>query len=179
MKTPLIEKLTDMRRKSGLSYDKLGEKTGISASTINRWYNGQGVPSLDEIELLCDAMGFDIKDIFVTVGKQELTATQAIGYQGAEVMVEHYEARLTAEREKREILQSHHEQRINEINESHAKSVAYLMEEIKRLRGERDSSREASLNLAGKKHTVFWVLVGIDVVMAILLFIALFTGPIV
>lgn len=167
MKTPLIEKLTEFRSKSGLSYDKLEEKTGISASTINRWYNGKGVPSLDEIEMLCDAMGFDITDIFVTVGKQEMTATQAIGYQGAEVMVEHYEARLLAKDEKYNLLQAHHDQRIKEISESHTKSIGYLMEEIKRLRGERDSARETSLQVVGKKHRVFGVLAVICVIMGI------------
>lgn len=179
MKTPLIEKLTEYRIESGLSYDKLGERTGISSSTICRWYKGQGVPSLDEIEMLCEAMGHDISDIFVTIGKQEMVATQSIGYQGAEVMVEHYEARLAAKDEKYNILQAHHEQRILEINENHAKSVSYLMDEIKRLRVERDSARETSLAVVGKKQRVFWVLVAIDIIMAILLFIALFTGPIV
>lgn len=179
MKTPLIEKLTEYRIESGLSYDKLGERTGISSSTICRWYKGQGVPSLDEIEMLCEAMGHDISDIFVTIGKQEMVATQSIGYQGAEVMVEHYEARLAAKDEKYNILQAHHEQRILEINENHAKSVSYLMDEIKLLRVERDSARETSLAVVGKKQRVFWVLVAIDIIMAILLFIALFTGPIV
>ncbi len=167
MKTPLIEKLTEYRIESGLSYDKLGEKTGISSSTICRWYKGQGVPSLDEIEMLCDAMGHDISDIFITVGKQEMVATQSIGYQGAEVMVEHYEARLTAEREKREMLQSHHEQRIEEINASHDKSVKYLMDEVKRLRFERDSARETSLQVVGKKHKVFRVLSVICIIMGV------------
>lgn len=167
MKTPLIEKLTEFRSKSGLSYDKLEEKTGISASTINRWYNGKGVPSLDEIEMLCDAMGFDITDIFITIGKQEMTATQAIGYQGAEVMVEHYEARLKAKDEKYDLLKEHHSQRIEELNGSHKRTIEYLKEEIKRLRNERDSARETSLQVVGKKHRVFGVLAVICVIMGI------------
>ena len=167
MKTPLIEKLTEFRSKSGLSYDKLEEKTGISASTINRWYNGKGVPSLDEIEMLCDAMGFDITDIFITIGKQEMTATQAIGYQGAEVMVEHYEARLKAKDEKYDLLKEHHSQRIEELNGSHKRTIEYLKEEIKRLRNERDSARKTSLQVVGKKHRVFGVLAVICVIMGI------------
>lgn len=167
MKTPLIEKLTEYRNECGLSYDKLEQKTGISSSTICRWFKGQGVPSLDEIEMLCYAMGHDISDIFVTIGKQEMVATQSIGYQGAEVMVEHYEARLTAKDEKYNVLQSHHEQRILEINENHARVVDYLKEEIKRLRGERDSARETSLEVVGKKHRVYIVLSAICIVMGI------------
>lgn len=167
MKTPLIEKLTEYRNECGLSYDKLEQKTGISSSTICRWYKGQGVPSLDEIEMLCDAMGHDIADIFLTVGKQEMVATQNIGYQGADVMVEHYEARLVAKDEKYNLLQAHHEQRIIEINESHKKVVDYLMKEIDRLRGERDSARDTSLEVVGKKHKVFQVLSIICIAMGL------------
>lgn len=167
MKTPLIEKLTEFRSKSGLSYDKLEEKTGISASTINRWYNGKGVPTLEEIEILCDAMGFDIQDIFITVGKQEMVATQAIGYQGAEVMVEHYEARLVAKDEKYALLQEHHIQRLEEINANHTRSIEYLKSEIVRLRKERDSARETSLEVVGKKHRVFSAMAIICVVMGV------------
>lgn len=167
MKTPLIEKLAEYRTESGLSYDKLGDKTGISSSTICRWFKGQGVPSLDEIEMLCDAMGHDIADIFITVGKQEMVATQGIGYQGAEVMVEHYEARLSAKDEKYNLLQSHHEQRINEINDNHSRAIEYLKEEINRLRHERDSARGTSLDVVGKKQRVFIVLSVICIIMGI------------
>ena len=167
MKTPLIEKLTEFRIDCGLSYDKLGDRTGISASTICRWYKGQGVPGLDEIELLCEAMGHDISEIFVTVGKQELVATQTIGYQGAEAMSQHYEARLAAKDEKYALLQEYHTQRIEEINANHSRAVEYLKSEIDRLRGERDSARVASLDVVGKKQKVFIVLSAICIAMGI------------
>lgn len=169
MKTPLIEKLTEYRVESGLSYDKLGDKTGISASTICRWYKGQGVPSLDEIELLCEAMGHDISDIFVTVGKQEMVATQSIGYQGANAMVEHYEARLAAKDELYRQLQGHHSQRMEQENAHHEKQIAYYDKEIERLRG-------VVASLTAKKNIVFWVLVGIIVLLLIALSLALGTN---
>ena len=115
--------------------------------------------------MLCDAMGFDITDIFVTVGKQEMTATQAIGYQGAEVMVEHYEARLLAKDEKYDLLQQHHNHRIEELNNSHRRSIEYLKEEISRLREERDSARQTSLVVVSKKHNVYRVMSIICIVL--------------
>lgn len=197
MKTPLIEKLTEFRSDCGLSFDKLGEKAGISGTTINRWYNGKGCPSLEEIEILCDAMGHDIREIFVEVGKQEMVATQSIGYQGAEAMVEHYEARLAAKDEKYNLLQAHHEQRIEEINGNHGRAVEYLKEDIKRLRKERDEYRsecealkvssaeeisrahKAASDVTGKKHVVYWVSTGLNVLLAIAVIIALLTDSII
>lgn len=130
-------------------------------------------------------------ELFAEVGKQEMVATEKIGYQGAEVMIEHYEQRLKAKDEKYELLQTHHDQRIKEINENHRLSVDYLKDEIKRLRGELDVANEAATalattasnltqatsNLTGKKHVVFWVLAGLNVLLAILLWFALRTGP--
>ena len=179
MKTQILEKLNDLKNKSGKSYEDVHEDLGFATSTVHRWHKGESTPDIDDLTTLVEYYGGNMRDLFAAVGQQEMTATQSIGYQGADVMVEHYEARLAAKDEKYNVLQAHHEQRILEINESHAKSVSYLMDEIKRLRGERDSARETSLAVVGKKQAVFWSLVGIDVIMAILLFIALFTGPIV
>lgn len=179
MKTQILEKLNDLKNKSGKSYEDVHEDLGFATSTVHRWHKGESTPDIDDLTTLVEYYGGNMRDLFAAVGQQEMTATQSIGYQGADVMVEHYEARLAAKDEKYNILQAHHEQRILEINENHAKSVSYLMDEIKRLRGERDSARETSLAVVGKKQAVFWALVGIDVIMAILLFIALFTGPIV
>lgn len=189
MKTPLIEKLTEFRSESGLSYDKLEEKTGISASTINRWYNGKGVPSLDEIEMLCDAMGFDIKDIFITVGKQEMTATQDIGYQGAQAMVAHYDARLQAKDDQQKMLLEHHKQAI----EHRDKVVDYLKKQVELMQKERITSREeldaerkranaaeaAVKDMDRKRHNIFWIMGIICSCLSVGLVIALFSNSIV
>lgn len=180
MKTPLIEKLTEFRTESGLSFAKLSEKTGFSDTTICRWFKGQGVPSLDEIEVLCEAMGRDIRDIFETVGKLEMTATQNIGYQGADVMVEHYEARLSAKDAMIAQIKEHHAQRIEQEQQHHAKSIEYLKNEIDRLRGERDSARDTSLQVVSKKHKVYQsmfvacIILGVTIVLLIVLLIIAF-----
>lgn len=197
MKTQILEKLNDLKIKSGKSLEDVHEALGFATSTVHRWHKGESNPDIDQLTSLVEFYGGSMEKLYAEVGKQEMNATQAIGYQGADAMAEHYEARLAAAKEKYDLLQNHHDQRIKEINENHGKSVEYLKDEIKRLRQERDDARKESADMevdflrkiadankaasdvTGKKHIVFWVLVGIDVLMAILLFIALFTGPIV
>lgn len=188
MKTPLIEKLTEYRIESGLSYDKLGERTGISSSTICRWYKGQGVPSLDEIEMLCDAMGHDISDIFVTIGKQELTATQNIGYQGADAMVAHYEARLQGKDDQQKMLQEHHKQAIehrDKVIDYLKKQVEIMQQDRVQTRSELDAERDRAdaaeahvKDMDRKRHNIFWIMGIICSCLSVGLVIALFSNSI-
>lgn len=193
MKTQILEKLNDLKNKSGKSFESVHDALGFATSTVHRWHRGESEPDMEQLTQLVEYYGGTMEELFVAVGRQEMTATQQIGYQGADVMVEHYEARLKAADEKYALLKEHHDQRVQEINDNHSKSVEYLKEEISRLRQERDDARKACEDLklssadqiskanktandvTGKKHTVFWVLVGIDVLMAVALIIALLT----
>ena len=185
MKTPIIARLESIRKRNGLSFDDASERSGFSTSTLRRWWKGESIPSVEDVENLAEAMGGTAEEVFAAVGKQEMIETQTIGYQGAAVMSTQYEERLKAKDEKYNLLKEHHDQRINEINDQHKKSVEYLKDEIKRLREELDTANKAAVDLAAaatalasKKHKVFWVLAGANVLLAILLFVALKTGPI-
>lgn len=192
MRAQILEKLNDLKIKSGKSFESAHEELGFATSTIHRWHKGESEPDLEQLTKLVEYYGGSMEDLFAAVGKQELTATQAIGYQGADVMVEHYEQRLKSKDEKYDLLQAHHEQRVIEINDNHKRSVEYLLKEIDRLKSELDIANKAAIDLAkaatdlaesnksfsGKKHIVFWVLGATNVVLAVLLFFALRTGPI-
>lgn len=167
MKTQILEKLNDLKNQSGKSFEDIHAALGFATSTLHRWHKGESTPDIDDLTALVEYYGGSMEDLFAAVGKQELTATQTIGYQGAEVMVEHFKAQLAAKDEKYAILQAHHEQRIEEINAHHEKSVEYLKSEVERLRGERDSARGTSLEVVGKKHRVFIVLSAICIAMGI------------
>lgn len=167
MKTQILEKLNDLKIKSGKSFEDVHDALGFAASTVHRWHKGESNPDMDQLTTLVEFYGGSMDKLYAEVGKQEMTATANIGYQGADAMVEHYEARLTAAKEKYDLLQAHHSQRVEEINESHRKSIEYLKEEVKRLRDERDSARGTSLEVVGKKHRVFGVLAVICVVMGL------------
>ena len=185
MKTQILEKLNDLKANSGKSFEAAHEALGYSASTIHRWHKGESEPDLEQLTALVEFYGGSMDILFAAVGKQEMAATQAIGYQGADVMVEHYEQRLKAKDEKYDLLKEHHNQRIEEINSNHGRAVKYLTDEIGRLRGELDIANQAAVDLSkaataltGKKHIVFWVLAGVDALLAVLLYFALRTGPI-
>jgi len=186
MKTQILEKLNQWKVQSGKSYEDAHDATGYATSTIHRWHKGESDPDLEQLTTIVEFWGGNMQELFADVGKQEIAATQAIGYQGADVMVEHYEARLAAAKEKHDLLQAHHSQRVEEINESNKRVVDYLKNEIDRLRNERDSARGTSLAVVDKKHRVFAALVIICIVMGIaisllivLLIIAFKTGPII
>ena len=166
MKTQILEKLNDLKNQSGKSFEDVHNALGFATSTIHRWHKGESTPDIDDLTALVEYYGGSMEDLFAAVGKQELTATQSIGYQGADVMVEHYEARLAAKDEKYALLQEHHTQRIEEINANHERSVAYLKEEIVRLRAERDSARGTSLEVVGKKHFVYRSAIIVSVFLA-------------
>lgn len=185
MKTQVLEKLNEYKRKSGKSLDAVQENLGYARSTVQRWLKGESNPDMEQLEELVEFFGGSMEDLYAAVGKQEMIATEKIGFQGADAMVEHYEQRLKAKDEKYDLLKEHHNQRLEEINANHGRAVQYLKDEIKRLREELDIANSAAVELSkaaasltGKKYTVFWVLVGANVLLAILLFVALSTGPI-
>lgn len=180
MKAHILEKLNDLKIKSGKSLEAVHEKYGYATSTVHRWLKGESDPTLEQLTNMVEFFGGNMHDLFAEVGKQELTVTQTIGYQGANAMVEHYEQRLLAKDEKYQLLKDHHEQRVEEINENHGRSVKYLKDEIERLRGELDTANKAAMELAkavsdslGKKHIVFWVMAGIIGLLCVCLIFAI------
>lgn len=178
MKTQILEKLNDLKAQSGKSFENVHEALGYATSTVHRWHKGESVPDMDQLTNLVEFYGGSMEKLFAAVGKQELAATQNIGYQGADAMVEHYEARLLAKDEKYTMAQEYNASRIEDINNNHTRAVEYLKDEIKRLRDELELANRAALNLTSKKYTVFWALIGIIAMLCVLLFIALRTGPI-
>lgn len=172
MKTQILEKLNDLKTKSGKSYDAVRDALGYATSTVSRWHKGDSEPDLDQLTNLVEFYGGSMEELFAAVGKQELTATQSIGYQGADVMVEHYEARLKAKDDLLAQAQHYHDQRLQQEKEHHQKSVDYLTLEIERLRGVVSS-------LTAKRNVVFWVLVCIIVALLFALSLALGTDAII
>lgn len=185
MRVHILEKLNSLKLQSGKSLEAVHEALGYSTSTVHRWLKGETEPDLEQLTRLVEFFGGSMEEIFSAVGQSEMAATQAIGYQGAEAMVQHYEARLQAKDDLYAQLQAHHDQRIVEITANHAKSIEYLKAEIVRLRSERDEARQSSIqaqdaarSITGKKHIVFWVLAGIDALMALALIFALMTDSV-
>lgn len=58
----LAKQLRDAIRKSGLSENELGRRSGVSQSTINRFVRGRDI-QLGSVQRLCEALGLDYLDV--------------------------------------------------------------------------------------------------------------------
>lgn len=196
MKTQITEKLINMRERSGLSYETLSEKTNFSKSTLHRWFSGEAAPSVDDLPILVSAMDGDIGEIYESVARQEMVATQNIDYEGATAMVARYETEIAALRERLALINDHHDREIANMRDHYAhnikllddahalaldrrdktyeRSVSYLKERVEKL-DERAAAAEARLReLDARRHNVFW-----GMLIVIVLLIALFVLAIV
>lgn len=172
MKTQILEKLNDLKIKSGKSFEDVHDALGFAASTVHRWHKGESNPDIDQLTTLVEFYGGSMEKLYAEVGKQEMVATANIGYQGANAMVEHYEARLQAKDNLLLEYERHFGCLLNQEKEHHQASIDYLTKEIERL-------RTVVHSLTSKRNVVFWVLVGIIVLLLAALSFALATDAIV
>lgn len=163
MKTRILEHMQTLRKDSGFSLTTLHEKTSFATTTLHRWFSGESSPDIYELTTLVEAMGGSMTDLFADVGKQEMQSTQAIEYQGAVAMQEHYATRLAAAKDKLDMLQTHHEQAIKTQQDTYDRSVQYLKEQVREMKYERANLQErvSVLNkrnedLDRRRHNVFW-----------------------
>lgn len=182
--------------KSNQSYDHIAQRSNLSKATVSRAANQLPV-SRQTLDIL--AAYFEVGEQFSTIaGEANLScafATELTGelrqtrayYEAKAVSVrQHYEEQIAALREQN-ARQEQERTREREMQErNYDKSTAYLKAECERLRAERDEARaqaasasKATSDITGKKHIVFWVLAGIDLLMAVALIIALLTDSIV
>lgn len=177
------------------SYDKIAAATNISKATLSRLVQ-KHTASRYTLDVL--AAYFEIGEkyqelvgssdhtcAFAAELTEELRQTRAY-YEAKAVSVrQHYEEQLTALREQNVRQEQERTREREQQQRSYDASVSYLKTEVERLRSDLDKARsdaasasKASGDIIGKKHTVFWVLVAIDVLMAIALIIALMTDSI-
>lgn len=177
------------------SYEKIAAATNISKTTLSRVvqqhkasrYTLDVLAAFFEIgekyqELVGDA---EHSCAFAAELTEELRSTRAYYEDKAVSVRNHYEEQLENLRAQnaRQELERNREREAQQ--KTYDASVGYLKAEIERLRSEladtrsnAQSANKAASDITGKKHTVFWVLVGIDVLMAIALIIALMTDSI-
>lgn len=177
------------------SYDKIATATTISKTTLSRLVK-QHTASRYTLDVL--ASYFEIGEkyqelvgnteqscAFAAELTEELRSTRAY-YEAKAVSVRaHYEEQLASLREQCARQEAERTRERETQQRTYENSVNYLKAEVERLRAERDEARisaasasKATSDIAGKKHVVFWVLAGIDLLMAVALIIALMTDSI-
>lgn len=148
--------LIKLKESQKISFSALQDKTGITSSTLCRWFKGEGNPTVDELETIFTALGGDIRDVFADVGEQELRASRKIDYMGADALLADFErrekiykdncdARIAHQIELREKLQESfhtaiaslektHADALKKRDETYSSSVGYLKEDLRVIR---------------------------------------------
>lgn len=188
--------LIRLKEKKKISFTFLQEKTGISDSTLCRWFKGEGNPTVDDLEALFEAMGSDMRDVFADIGEQEMKASEKIEYKGADALLADFERRekiykencdfrVRHEIELRDKLQESFHSSLASLEKAHSdalkkrddtydRSVSYLKQQIKDLTEENRALTRRAVNaekqrdlIEEKRHGVFWGMLAALICVAI------------
>jgi transcriptional regulator with XRE-family HTH domain len=55
--------LASMRKRTGLTLQKLSEKSNLSKATIINYEKGRRIPRVDDLQKIADALGCEAKDL--------------------------------------------------------------------------------------------------------------------
>jgi len=61
----LGENILNLRKKNGLSQEKLGEKVEVTRQTISNWELGETAPNPEQLKLLSKALNTSVDDLKV------------------------------------------------------------------------------------------------------------------
>lgn len=145
MKERYTNFLIRCKEKSDLSFEELEGKTGISASTLCRYFKGESEPTLDRLELIVEAMGASVKDMYADIGKSEMEAAKEIDYKGTEALLNEFSAREQRIRENCEQRIAQHQQEANVLRSHHDKLVENLRDSYERMLTNQQTAHEKAL----------------------------------
>lgn len=185
-----IELIAHRLETSKDSYEKITAATNISKTTLSRIvqqhkasrYTLDMLAAYFEIGEQYHALVGDAENTcaFAAELTEELRNVRAYYEEKGVSLRRHYEEQISALREQN-ARQEQERNREREMQQTtYDKSTSYLKAECERLRAERDEARAqastasaAAGNVAGKKHIVYWVLVGINALTAIALILSI------
>lgn len=139
-----------LKEKSGKSFAALEKDIGRSASTICRWLKEEGEPTFEEILLLCEAMGGNPRDLFASVGEQELKASEKVDYMGADALLEDFARREAIYRENCDQRVAHQIELRQELQKSFDTMVATLAREHEAALTKRDETYDRTTSYLKK-----------------------------
>ena len=60
----MVETVKTLRKEKGLSQEQVSKETGINRHMIGRLENKKYIPSIEQLEILSELLGFEITDCF-------------------------------------------------------------------------------------------------------------------
>lgn len=67
----IVNRIEELRRQYGITKKGLAEKMGKSQSSLCNWYYSDVMPSLENIENVCKALGITVEQFFSGLGNSE------------------------------------------------------------------------------------------------------------
>ena len=132
--------LIRLKERKKISFTGLEEMTGISDSTLCRWFKGEGTPSVDELEKVFEAMGSDMREVFAAIGEQEMLASEKVEYKGADALLADFERREAIYRQNCDQSIAHQIELREKLQESFETTIATLAQEHKEALKKRDET---------------------------------------
>lgn len=173
------------------TYRYLEKETGISASTIQRWFAGKGTPSVDDLERVFEAMGSSMQQVFAEVGEKEMRDSAKLDYKGANALLEDFQKREAAlvsshEKEKEHLAELRKVEKeaytsatikqdeVYKNVTTHLKAQVRELEEKNKELSERASNAEKDRErLDVRRHHVFWAMLAWNIVQFAVLCVAI------
>ena len=142
----LLDRLNSWRLSHNESFKDLERGTGISDSTLSKWYSGKG--EISHYGLSCIARHYDFvtlhdffEAIFLDVSQGDkrpdvdiMLASVAASGAAEASQAQHFETLLAHQKELRQLEADTHAQLMRQQQEHHAKVVAYLKQQVSRFR---------------------------------------------
>ena len=72
MTNSIIERIEELRKAKGWSKYELAKYIGVSTNSVYGWYRMGAMPSLFNIERICEAMNITLEQFFCGVGSYNL-----------------------------------------------------------------------------------------------------------
>lgn len=80
----LVETIHALRKKKGLTQAQLADATGINRAMIGRIENKDYVPTVDQMQMLGETLGFEVVDMFVDAVSADVTEEKAATHASVE-----------------------------------------------------------------------------------------------
>ena len=71
----IVERIEELRKKKGWSKYDLAKFSGITTNTVYGWTRKDSMPSLSNLELICETMSITLEQFFCGVGNK-MAATE-------------------------------------------------------------------------------------------------------
>lgn len=76
--------IAKMRKEKGMSQAELGERVGVTNKTVSRWENGNYLPDISIMQLLCQEFNIGINEL---LSGEVLTSENFIQYADANIII--------------------------------------------------------------------------------------------